>query len=357
MNDFKLLKEIDTSNMYDILSSFNEQILEAHSIGQSCEIFKNTDVPENIIILGMGGSAIGGDLLNSYSMATDGASHLKIFVNRNYDLPGYVDNRFHVIASSYSGGTEETVSAFSMALNKTDKLLSICTGGKLSVLANNNGIPLVKIPGGMQPRCALGFSFVVLLNIMMRTGAYSDNAIIETESGIDETIEMLTKKSEIYKKFENNNPAIDLASKIFGKIPVFYSSSQRLDSVNLRWRGQIQENAKHLAFGALLPEMNHNEINGWLLPEKLQKDFIFIFLEDIDDHPRVTLRFEALESVLKGQGKKVIRLKPEGRTLLARMFDSIYLGDWTSYYLALMNEQDPTSIPVITKLKNYISNQ
>jgi glucose/mannose-6-phosphate isomerase len=357
MWNFSELIENDKSKMYDILSSFNEQISEAQRIGQSYDLFKHSDPPKNIIILGMGGSAIGGDLLNSYSMVTEGATHLKIFVNRNYNLPGYVDDSFHVIASSYSGGTEETISAFTQALNKSDKLLTICSGGKLGEIAAEKGIPLIKIPGGMQPRCALGYSFIVLLNIMMRSGAYSKNAIETTQAGIDESIKMIAAKSQIYKNYENNNPAIELAEKIYGKIPIFYSSSARMDSVNLRWRGQMQENAKHLAFGALLPEMNHNEINGWVLPEKLQKDFIFIFLEDKDDHPKESLRFDALENILKDQGKEVIRSMPEGKTLLARMLDSIYLGDWTSYYLALMNGQDPTAIPVITKLKNFITNQ
>ncbi len=355
MEDFNLLKRYDKNDMHSIIYAFADQLTAAREIGLNAKLFKPLAQPQNIIILGMGGSAIGGDMLRSYSLAIKGAEHLKIFINRTYDIPGFVDDTFHVIASSYSGGTEETLSAFEQASKRTQNLLSICSGGKLKEISAALGVPYVNIPGGIQPRCALGYSFVVLLSILMKSGAYRKNAIGETNKALDESIDLVRNKANIYNTIDDKNPAIELAKKIFGKIPVIYSSSDRMDTINLRWRGQFQENAKHLAFGSLLPEMNHNEINGWTLPEDLQKDFIIIFLEDRDDHPRVSLRFDALESVLKKQGKEVIRLSFAGETLLARMFDAIYLADWTSYYLALMNKQDPTAIPVITQLKNILS--
>lgn len=356
MKDFEQLKQADKENMFQILSDFHTQLNKAWEIGKNSPVFETTHKPESIAILGMGGSAIGGDLLRSYSQHTDGADHLKIFINRTYDLPGFVDENFHVIASSYSGGTEETLNSFTQATKRTKNLLSISSGGELRDFSKENNILVVEIPGGMQPRCALGYSFVVLLNLMMRSGAFKDNAIVQTNKGLSESIKLIENKSAVYSN-KNNNPAFELAEKIYGKIPVIYSASERFDTVNLRWRGQFQENAKHLAFGGLLPEMNHNEINGWTLPADMQDKFIFIFLEDKEDHPRIKIRFQALENVLKKQGKDLIRLTFDGETLLARMLDSIYLADWTSYYLALLYDQDPTAIPVITELKNYLSKQ
>lgn len=355
MNDFYSLKNYDRSNMFGILKDFSGQITEAWQIGKNAPLFKETMTPRNILILGMGGSAIGGDLLRSYSLATPGADHLRIHINRTYDIPGFVDDSFHVIASSYSGGTEETLHSFGQAAKKSKYLLSICSGGKLAEFSNLNNIPVIEIPGGMQPRCALGYSFIVLLNLMMRTGAFSEEATGKTNQAISESIDLINERSEEYSRFEDNNPAIVLANRIKGKIPVIYSASERFDTVNLRWRGQIQENAKHIAFGNLLPEMNHNEINGWQLPEDMQKSFIFLFLEDKEENPRIALRFKALKNILQKQGKEVITLTAKGNTLLTRMLDSIFLADWTSYYLSLLYKQDPTAIPVITELKNFLS--
>ena len=303
MNDFNSLKDYDRSGMFGILNDFAKQISEAWQIGKNAPLFKETKTPWDIIILGMGGSAIGGDLLRSYSLATPGADHLRIHINRTYELPGFVDDSFHVIASSYSGGTEETLYSFGQAAEKTKYLLSICSGGKLAQFSNLNTIPVIEIPGGMQPRCALGYSFIVLLNVMMRTGAYAEQAMSTTNQAISESIDLIRKRSEEYSAFNDNNPAIVLANRIKGKIPVIYSASDRFDTVNLRWRGQIQENAKHIAFGNLLPEMNHNEINGWQLPEELQKSFIFIFLEDKEDHPGTHLDSKLLKTYWKNRAK------------------------------------------------------
>ncbi|MDQ1265513.1 MAG: Bifunctional phosphoglucose/phosphomannose isomerase, partial [Bacteroidota bacterium] len=349
------LRKIDSSDMYGIMKGFPEQVRQAIEIGKEARLFVSKDIPKRILILGMGGSAIGGDLLRSYSSGLEGAKHLNIAVNRNYNLPGNVDSDTYIIASSYSGGTEETISAFRQAQARNLKMLCISSGGELTEIAKENDIPVIKIPGGFQPRAALGYSFFPMLQVLIRTKAYSDKAAAETETALNELLTLIDEKSAIYSDFSKSNPAIELAEKIHGKIPVIYSNSEIFDTINIRWRGQIQENAKNMAFGNLLPEMNHNEINGWSFPNWLNKKFIVLFLEDEADHPRVKIRFDALASVLSEAADDVIRIKSEARSLLARMFDLIYLADWVSFYLALLNGVDPTPIPLISKLKNILS--
>ncbi|MFM7774758.1 MAG: SIS domain-containing protein, partial [Candidatus Kapaibacterium sp.] len=151
------------------------------------------------------------------------------------------------------------------------------------------------------------------------------------------------------------NPALRLAKRLHGTVPVIYSASERLDAVNVRWRGQIQENAKNLAFGHVLPEMNHNEINGWTFPANARKDFSIVLLRDPADHARVALRFDAVKRILRKSAKEIHEVVGVGDSLLARMFSTIYLGDWVSYYLAMLNDVDPTPVPVIMTLKSALA--
>jgi len=176
-----------------------------------------------------------------------------------------------------------------------------------------------------------------------------------TKAAINELNGLLDRKLPLYTRLDESNPALELAKKIFGKIVVIYSSTDRLDSVNLRWRCQIQENAKHLAFGNLLPEMNHNEINSWNNPEGFGKNMVIIFLRDNEDNPRIKVRFDALAEVLSPLCSNIISVESSAETLLARMFDLIWLGDWVSFYLAMLNGEDPTPIPAISTLKEKLS--
>ncbi len=267
----EMISTTDSQNMFDVLKDFPQQVRDACNKGKTCPAFPGDEKPENIIVLGMGGSAIGGDILRSYSAATPGADRLKISVNRNYNFPISAGKDACVIVSSYSGGTEETLSAFAGAMKKTRRLVCISSGGRLKEIAGENNIPIVNIPKGYQPRWALGYSFFSALYVLIRSGAYDTGAVEETESAIDELIELLKKKALEYSDYSKNNRALALAEKLVGKIPVVYSASERMDAVNLRWRGEFQENAKNMAFGGLLPEMNHNEINGWSYPEETIK--------------------------------------------------------------------------------------
>ena len=346
------IQGIDKDNMFQVIADFPKQVAEAVKIGDEAPAMphKATD----FLILGMGGSAIGGDILSTYSANTEFLSHLRITVNRDYELPGFVNSKTAVIASSYSGGTEETITALQKAAKLTDNILCITTGGQLGKIADENDYKKVTIPGGLMPRCALGYSFFTMLKILLKSIDISETAKHKIETSIQETINLLEKKSEIYSLPDDENPAYNIAKALQNTLPVIYSSNI-MNTVNLRWRAQFQENAKNLAFGNILPEMNHNEINSWSYPVHLLKDFSVILIENQSDNEKIKIRMRAVEEILKEKAGKVIRVKSNADDYLTRMFDLIYLGDWTSYYLALFNGEDPTPIPLISKLKGIVS--
>ncbi len=347
----------DKANMFNVLLTFPEQIRHAISIGDEAPFFSNKPTSDQYVILGLGGSAIGGDLARSYCAATKGADHLQISVSRTYSLPGNVGESTNVVASSYSGDTEETLSAYEQARKRTKNMLVISTGGQITKRATKNGFPVIGIPKGLQPRCALGYSFFPLLMSLMKHPTVGTAARKATIAGMKEVVELLDAQSSTYAQANSKNTALNLAKKLVGTAPVIYSAADRMDAVNLRWRGQIQENAKNVAFGHVLPEMNHNEINGWSYPRDTKQHFSIVLLRDADDHQRVSIRFDALKDILKKQVKGLHEIRPEGKTLLGRMFSAIYLGDWVSYYMAMLNNVDPTPVPVIMKLKALLAEQ
>lgn len=349
----QLKKSLDKSNMYQTIKDFPKQVASAIEIGKNCPLFNSVGTPKNFVIIGMGGSAIGGDLLRSYCAALPGAGHLRMEVCRYYEPPDNIFQNTYVIASSYSGGTEETLGAVELALKKTNRILCITSGGTLAEKAREWELPTALIPGGLMPRAALGYSFFTMLGVLMRSGAFEPSALKETEIALAELPEMLEALSDKYSNI-NDNPALTLAKNLQGKIPIVYSPAVRLDAVNLRFRCQIQENAKQLCFGALLPEMNHNEINSFAYPPDLLSRIAVITLQDPDDHSKLKIRFSALNSIMSDSGIPVFNYSGNSRALLIRMLELVYFADWVSYYLALLNGADPTPIPIISRLKEIL---
>lgn len=337
----------DSANMFAVISEFPEQIKKAISIGNDIDInFDASDI-ENIIITGLGGSAIGGDLLRSYLQFE---INIPIQVNRNYYIPAYAGKNTLVIASSYSGDTEETLSAYQDAKNKGCKIVCLSAGGKLSIIAENEGYFVVKIPRGYQPRCALAFSFFILLMLFEKL-----KFIANRDRDITRLIDNMTEKSGLYSNIENKlNPAFRIAEHLHGKIPIIYSSNDLLDIVNLRWRGQLAENSKTLAFGNYFPELNHNEIVGWQENSDFLRNFALIYLLDREDNPRILKRQKITKQILEHYRGMDIEIESEGTSKLERIFDLVYLGDWISFYLAVLNKTDPSPIEKINILKNKL---
>jgi len=342
----EFIRRIDASNMRELLVRFPEQIEDAVAIGENARITLKRNRFSHIVVSGLGGSAIGGDLLRSYLTPELG---IPVFVNRHYFLPAFVSRDSLVVISSYSGDTEETIAAHRDAVNRKAQVICISSDGETERRAEAYGHSLIKIPKGYPPRAALGYSFFPLLVTMTRLGFVRDKA-----NDIRETIRLLKKRAALYRIPTSSNGALRIAQFLKGKLPVIYSTTENLDSVNLRWRTQLAENAKVLAFGNVLPEMNHNELVGWKVLKALMKQIAVVFLRDRGEHPRVRVRLNLTKELVNQYTPHVTEVRSEGRCRLARMFSLVYLGDWVSYYLALLNGEDPTPVRVIEDLKNEL---
>lgn len=344
---FEEIKAVDRSGMYGLLRSFPDQVKTAVEIGNRSRISLSTKGIKHIVLAGLGGSAIGGDLLRSYLA---GELRVPFLINRQYALPRFVGPESLVIISSYSGNTEETNTAHREALKRRAKILCITSNGATEKLATLKKSPLIRVPGGLPPRAALGYSFFPLLGALTKL-----KFVKSRDRDIRETVALLEAKTDEYSNPESaQNQALLLAQQLRGRVGVFYSSSQHFDAVNTRWRGQMAENAKTLAFGNLLPEMNHNELVGWKTLGEQMHGFQVVFLRDKDDNKRVQIRMHITKEIIAGYTAHITEVWSEGRSLLARMFSLISLGDWVSFYLAILHGEDPTPIAVIEYLKNEL---
>lgn len=353
--DLTNYRALDPGDMYAAIRDFPAQMRTAIALTDDAPKLSLGRI-KRVVILGMGGSAIGGDLLRSYVSSFDDHNGVEVVVSRDY-IPPQVGKSDLVVVGSYSGNTEETLTAFAAARKNAGKVVAVTTGGKLRKSATKEGYPIVMLPAGYQPRAALGLSFFPLLNLLaVREKLFGEGVARETTRGMKEAIALVEKLSDEYGAAPGDaNRAFTIAQSIHTRVPVIYSTAQLLDSVNLRWRGQIQENAKNLAFGNLLPEMNHNEINGWSFPDDIVTRCVPIFLHDKADHRRNVKRLEITRRIIAQSSAEPIMLETEGKTRLARMFSLIHLGDWVSYWLAILNGVDPSPVPVIESLKGELA--
>lgn len=342
------IRTLDSSNMYGLIQGFPRQVEEAIAIGDAAKIQLNVRGIENIVLCGLGGSAIGGDLLRSYL-----ADELKVpfIVNRHYVLPKFVGKKSLVIISSYSGNTEETNACHKEAIKRGAKILCISSGGLVEKIAKQKRQPHIKVPGGPSPRAALGYSFFPLLI------ALTKSKLIKNKSReIQETLSMLKAKSEEYGNPASvTNTALMLAQQLQRRIGVIYTSTERFDAVNTRWRGQMAENGKSLTWGHVLPEMNHNELVGWKVLKEQMREMQVFFLRDRDDHKRVAVRMDITKQLISEHTQHITEVWSEGKSTLTRMFSLVYLGDWVSLYLAILHNENPMPVKVIDLLKEELS--
>jgi len=346
LEDKETMKKLDPLGMYDKIYNFPEQLEQAMQIGKAIKVDKKKFAgAKNIIVAGMGGSAIGGDLVRSY---LQGKMKIPFQICRHYRLPAFVDSKSLVVISSYSGNTEETLSAMNEAIKRKCKIACITSGGKVAEIARNKKFPLVELPKGYPPRAALGFSFVPLIFLLWKMGLTAK---------VDKDIQELILGLKVYReRFAMNvetgkNPAKSLAARLKGKIPIIYTGPELTDAVGTRWKGQICENAKCLAFNNLFAEFNHNELVGWNKIEPYKDRLIVIYLRDNDDHERIKRRMEIVRQIIEKTGVEVVDIFSHGDFRLGRIFSLIQLGDFMSFYLAALNDVDPTPVKVIDFLK------
>ncbi len=344
-----LAEKVDSQRMIALLESFPDQIAEAERLGAACDLSRLSTPPRSVIFVGMGGSAMAGDLM---SLLGADFQTVPLEVVRSYSLPHWVGPNTLVVGLSYSGQTEETLTAFQEARRRGADVLAVTSGGQLAAFCERENLPCLRIPNGRPPRTALGYLFIPLLLIFHRLGIFSN-----LREALDECLALSRKKVQEFclESEEAANPAKQVALKLWKRLPVFYASTH-LAPVALRWKAQINENAKQHAFWNVLPEMNHNEIVGWQMSgqEAVRKYLQPVFLQDSQELPPLRRRLKITERILREKGFEVIQLKTEGRSRLARIFSLILWADFTSYYLSLLNEVDPTPISVIDSLKKQL---
>lgn len=299
----------------------------------------------NVVVSGLGGSAIGGYILRTYALHQ---ASLPIIVNRDYNMPAFVGSRTLVLATSYSGNTEETLSSYQQARSSGAAIIVISSGGKLSELARQDGNMVVEVPGGLSPRAATGYLFSPLALVLEQLGILSG-----VSADLAETQQVLSDLStEINPSIATaNNIAKQIAGEMKDRIPVIWGSSSYSEVAALRWKAQINENAKSPAYYNIFPELNHNEIVGFEAPENLLAKLLVIILRDPGDHERVKQRMEISKEIIRERVAQVLEVAARGKSFLARFYSLAYIGDYASYYLAQEYGINPTPVKVIDYLK------
>jgi glucose/mannose-6-phosphate isomerase len=348
LDDPKIYEGLDTTNLHERISNLPEQCRQAWQSAIALPLPKDFKKIDKIVIIGMGGSAIGGDLLRTLVSIQ---SKVDVTVQRDYDLPKSVDKNTLIIASSYSGNTEETISAFNQALKTPCKKFVITTGGKISEIAAQNGVPLFSFGYSSEPRAALGYSFFSLLAFLHNLDIIPDELL-----KINETLDTLKKISAKLSKDipTKKNTAKQLAEKLYDHLVIIYGAGI-LTSVAYRWKTQINENSKAWAFSETFPELNHNAVVGYKFPADIADKALVIMLRTPDLHPRTLKRYDITSAILSKAHIPHEIIDAEGSTPLCRMMSSILLGDYASYYLAILYEINPSPVEIIDYLKKALS--
>lgn len=335
----------NSSRMLELLLDFPGQCKDALALGKAVSVKMAIPDARNIVCAGVGGSAIGADLVRSYALRE---LAVPMFISRNYGLPAFVDDRTLLFVSSYSGHGEEAISAYREGRRRKAYIVVFASGGELYDMAKGDSVDRVRLPAGLPPRCALGYSFIPLIILLTRFGLLADKAAAITE--MIGHLEGL--RSELNLDVPpGDNMAKRLAERFFNKFPVFYTSCDHFDVVATRWRTQLAENSKHLSSTHIFPEMSHNEIDGWQCPTDVLKGFIAVFLRDRGEHEGVAIRMDISKRMLESAGAEVAEIHATGDELLSRMMSLIYTADMTSYYLAALNGVDPSAIDRIEFIK------
>lgn len=352
LDDVEHIRSGDPGNMYNRVFDLPEHMAEALKIADAWKVSAAEFAdPKNIVLIGMGGSAIGGDIIRA--LLRDRLL-VPFTVLRDYSLPEYVDDETLVIASSYSGNTEETLSALNDALGRKAMVAAISTGGLMKDVAELNDIPMAVLPEGLQPRAALGYSVVPILLFFEKIGLIKD-----TRKEVESAVAKLQLRREKYIEDSPllSNPAKSMANNILGKTAIVYGGPILTEPVAHRWKGQICENGKNMAFANVFPECNHNELVGWnpkVLGDRAEK-FVVFMLRDEGDHPKIRKRMNIVKSLIERCGTEVHDVHSMGERPLERMLSLIQLGDFVSYYLAVLNGVDPTPVDVIEQLKRSLT--
>lgn len=325
--------------MEQLIADFSEHLRHAMRIGKSAELKAPTAEIRNVLISGLGGSGIGGSVV---SQIVSNEAKVPILVNKTYHLPEYVNENTLVIISSYSGNTEETLSAFEEAEKKGAQVACITSGGHVLQKAETHGLSHIVIPGGNPPRSMFGYSMTQLFFLLKHYGVISESF----EAEMDAAIALLDAEEEATRA-----AAKELANKLFGTTPIIYSAAP-YESVAVRFRQQINENSKMLAWHNPFPEMNHNELVGWAGGHD---KFSVVMFRCEDDFKRTSVRMDISKEIFGKYTQNINEVNAKGNSVLERSLYLVHFGDWVSFYLAELGGVDVVEVNVIDHLKGSLA--
>jgi glucose/mannose-6-phosphate isomerase len=339
------IRRIDKSNMLQFSVEASKNYREATRLAQEINV-KYLKIA-NVIIAGMGGSGIGGELLKDYAR---GKAQIPIEISRDYTLPNYANKQSLVLVVSYSGDTEESLSAFLDAVRRRCMIFCISSGGSLLIHAAKLGVPLIRVPTGMPPRAASPYLLVPQLVLLEKL-----NLVNGVSGDLEEAfrvIERVSRENAPEKPTEKNS-AKSLAIGLNGTVPVIYGFGV-YRAVAQRWKQQFNENAKVPAKWETFPELDHNEIVGWEKAGDITDCFSTVFIRDKKEPQDVWSRIETTK-VLMPEKSKQFEVYAQGEGGLAKMLSAILVGDFASIYLAILRKTDPTPVKTINTLKKKLS--
>jgi glucose/mannose-6-phosphate isomerase len=344
LDDLELFRKLDPDDMLGHIAGLPDQLEAAWNLGNSLSL-PEWDGLRQVVVCGMGGSAIGADLLAAY---TAPVMPTPLIVWRDYDLPAFVGGpETLVIASSHSGNTEEVLSGFERALERGARLLAMSTGGELARRSQQRDLPYWRFEHRGQPRAAVGYSYGLLLVALTRLGLIPD---LSAEVAAAAAAMRLQQSSIGAEMPVVRNPAKRMAGQLVGRWPTVIGA-ELLAPVARRWRTQIGEIAKAVAQFEALPEADHNMLAGIVNPEALFGQTMVVFLQAPLIHPRNQLRIEATRQALMVEGFNTDVIQATGETRMAQQWTSLHFGDYTAFYLAMAYGVDPTPVAAIEALK------
>ncbi len=348
LDDPLTFERLDPEGIRERIRALPEQCRDAWRQAESFPFPSEFSEIDSLAVLGMGGSAIAGDIVRALALR-DGAR--AVLVHRGYDLPAFVGERTLVVACSFSGQTEETLSAFEKALATGAKKLAITTGGRLLELAKAQRLPAYVFQYEGEPRSALGCSLMPLLVCASAAGVLPDESL-----GVEEAIRLMEElRAEIGDSTPlERNAGKQLATRLQGKLPVIFAAEALTEAAH-RWKTQLNENSKVWAFYEEVPELNHNAVEGFGLPRAVAENAHVVFLSHPKLNARNVLRYEGTRELLAAAGVSSEVVEARGQSELARVLTAVYFGDWVSFYLAMLNGVHPAPMPAIDRMKRALA--
>ncbi|MBI4203314.1 MAG: bifunctional phosphoglucose/phosphomannose isomerase [Chloroflexi bacterium] len=343
-------RRYDPSGVLQRIASLPDQFQEAWDRAWVIPLPAGYAEVQHIAFLGVGGSAIGGDLVKGLA---DLECALPITVLRGYQVPEWVGPNTLVIASSYSGNTEETLSMYRVARERKAVLAVVTSGGALLEMARAEDVPVVKVTHRGEARSAMGYSFMAPLAILCQLGIlpYDSGAVAGAVQLLRELSEALAPQAPAAQ-----NLAKTIAGAMHGKQPIIYGAGF-LTGAARRWKTQLNENSKSWAFFEELPELAHNSVEGLALPQAARDRAFVTLLHSDRFHHRISAKYQEVEEVLVQKGVAYRQIDAVGDTALAHLLTSVLLGDYVSYYLALLNSVDPSPTPVLEQIKQQMARE